>query len=37
VKVKDAAGSSRGELYADALTELFALGELPRESSDGTA
>jgi glutamyl-tRNA reductase len=37
VMVKDAAGSSRGELYADALTELFALGELPRESSDGTA
>jgi glutamyl-tRNA reductase len=37
VMVKDAAGSSRGELYADALTELFGLGELPRESSDGTA
>ena len=27
VALKDSAGSSRGELYADALGELFALGE----------
>jgi glutamyl-tRNA reductase len=30
VRLKDAAGSARGELYADALSELFAL-ELPDE------
>jgi glutamyl-tRNA reductase len=32
VRLKDAAGSARGELYADALSDLFAL-ELPDEPS----
>ena len=35
VRLKDAAGSARGELYADALAALFALDE--PASSVGTA
>jgi glutamyl-tRNA reductase len=35
VRVKDAAGTPRGELFTDTLTELFALDEL-RDSADGT-
>ena len=33
VRLKDAAGSARGELYADALSELFAL-EPARRAAD---
>jgi hypothetical protein len=32
--VKDAAGSPRGDLYADALVELFGLAESPPPESD---
>jgi glutamyl-tRNA reductase len=34
VRVKDAAGTARGELYADALAELFDLPETPETPSD---
>jgi len=34
VRVKDAAGSPRGDLYADALVELFGLAESPPPESD---
>ncbi len=35
VRVKDAAGTPRGELFTDAITELFALDEL-RDASDNS-
>jgi glutamyl-tRNA reductase len=35
VRLKDAAGSARGELYADALSELFALDEPPGPDTPG--
>ena len=35
VRMKDAAGSARGELYADALVELFGLPE-PEDSEPGS-
>ena len=31
VRVKDAAGTARGDLYADALAELFDLPESPAD------
>ena len=34
VRVKDAAGTARGELYADALAELFDLPELDADADD---
>ena len=34
IRVKDAAGTARGELYADALAELFDLPEPPTDHDD---
>lgn len=36
VRLKDAAGSARGELYAAALVALFALDETPGDDRDGS-
>ena len=34
IRVKDAAGTARGELFADALAELFDLPEPPADHND---
>jgi glutamyl-tRNA reductase len=36
VRLKDAAGSARGELFADALAALFALDDLPTREDEPT-